>query len=222
MRPKLFINHLPEYDWLIALEFGLVDDGAPHENWQEIIDELGWMRDGPGGRFLGFKAVDFSEIDLDAPELAEIWRGPRFDVPLLGLTDVTAGEVMVGVRALLGDRPTTNRFYFRAAMAEEGEEALDFWLSCLAAGDSMAHFALGYTLYDLGRFHEAYRHLRHYTEISPSGAWPWCWYGKACEAIGETAEARIAYERAIEIEDDGGEETDAPELLEQLDEQQAA
>ena len=33
----------------------------------------------------------------------------------------------------------------------------------------MAHFGLGYTLYDLGRFQEAYRHLRHYTEIAPHG-----------------------------------------------------
>src|SRR4051794_27232828 len=47
----------------------------------------------------------------------------------------------------------------------------------------MAHFALGYTLYELGRFKEAYRHLRYYTEISPQGAWNWCWLGKAAQAV---------------------------------------
>ena len=81
----------------------------------------------------------------------------------------------------------------------------------------MAHFGLGYTLYDLGRFKEAYRHLRRYTEISPCGGWNWCWLGKAAEAVGETAEARAAYERAIELESSGDQESDASELLEQLD-----
>ena len=64
----------------------------------------------------------------------------------------------------------------------------------------MAHFALGYTLYDLGRFHEAYRHLRYYAELAPAGSWNWCWYGKAAQAIGEIDEARAAYRRAIELE----------------------
>ena len=80
----------------------------------------------------------------------------------------------------------------------------------------MAHFGLGYTLYDLGRPQEAYRHLRHYTEIAPCGSWNWCWLGKAAEALGETSEARTAYERALELEDEGGEETDAAELLGRL------
>jgi hypothetical protein len=43
----------------------------------------------------------------------------------------------------------------------------------------MAHFALRYTVYELGRHREAYRHLRHYTEIAPHCSWNWCWYGKA-------------------------------------------
>jgi Flp pilus assembly protein TadD len=80
----------------------------------------------------------------------------------------------------------------------------------------MAHFGLGYTLYELGRFPEAYRHLRHYTEIAPCGGWNWCWLGRAAEAIGETGEARNAYERALALEDAGHEETDAAELLDAL------
>ena len=63
----------------------------------------------------------------------------------------------------------------------------------------MAHFALGYTLYELGRFRESYAHLRHYAELAPLGSWNWCWLGKAAAAIGETAEAERAYRRAIEL-----------------------
>ncbi len=102
-------------------------------------------------------------------------------------------------------------------MALEGEEALVAWLACLEAGDSMAHFALGYTLYDLGRYVEAYRHLRYYTEIAPSHPWNWCWFGKAAEAVGEIAEARRAYQRAIALEEAGEDETEAWDRLAALD-----
>jgi hypothetical protein len=27
---RIYINHLPELDWLIAVEFGRTDDGQPH------------------------------------------------------------------------------------------------------------------------------------------------------------------------------------------------
>ena len=81
----------------------------------------------------------------------------------------------------------------------------------------MAHFALGYTLYDLGRYHEAYRHLRYYAQIAPAHPWNWCWFGRAAAGIGELGEARSAYERAIEL-GDGEDETDATDLLGELGE----
>jgi tetratricopeptide (TPR) repeat protein len=81
----------------------------------------------------------------------------------------------------------------------------------------MAHFALGYTLHDLGRHREAYRHLRHYVEIAPAGSWNWCWFGKAAEAVGEIEEARDAYRHALWLELQGEQETEAEELLDQLE-----
>ena len=81
----------------------------------------------------------------------------------------------------------------------------------------MAHFALGYTHLELGQNHDAYRHLRYYTEVAPAGSWNWCWFGKAAIAIGEKAEARKAFEHAIALAADGDEETDAPELLAELE-----
>ncbi len=102
----------------------------------------------------------------------------------------------------------------------DNELALTNWRCCLEAGDSIAHFALGYTLYELGRYHEAYRQLRYYAQIAPASAWNWCWLGKAAQAIGETGEARAAYEKACEIEVAAGEdaeETDAAALVVGLD-----
>ncbi len=81
----------------------------------------------------------------------------------------------------------------------------------------MAHFALGYTMFELGRFHDAYRHLRYYAQISPAHPWNHCWYGKAAEAIGEFGEAAAAYRRAIELTEEGAEETEATELLAELE-----
>jgi Flp pilus assembly protein TadD len=81
----------------------------------------------------------------------------------------------------------------------------------------MAHFALGYTHYELAHYHDAYRHLRHYAELAPAQPWVWAWYAKAAAAIGETAEARDACNRALELTEAGSDETDAADLLESLD-----
>lgn len=214
---KLYINHIAEFDWLIALEFGCVDDSQPPENWRGVSNGFGYLYDASEGRALGFKVVGFSEFEAESPDVEEIWGEPLFDVPLLGLAGVSAGEIVLATRALVGDEATINRAYFSEAIStEDPQEALPLWLACLESGDSMAHYALGYTLYALGRFSEAYRHLRHYTEIAPHGSWTWCWLGKAAEAVGERDEAIAAYERAIELEADGGEESDATELLRDL------
>lgn len=216
-RPRLYLNHVADFDWLIALEFGRVDDGQPPDNWRGVSESFGFLHDLPDGPVIGFKILDFSAFDPEAPEVAEIWRAPHFDAPALGLNRVVAGEVVLAARALFGSRSTINRQFFDVAVGARGEEALELWLACLQTGDAMAHFGLGYTLYELGRIPEAYRHLRHYTEIAPNGSWNWCWLGKAAQALGETAEARTAYERAIELEEAGEQETDARELLGRLD-----
>lgn len=213
---RLYLNHLPDYDWLIALEFGRIDDGQPKENWRGVSEHIGFLLDEPGGREVGFKITSLSTFDEEARDLDEVWDGPRFHVPQLGLSQATIGEIVLATRALLGTEPTINRVYFSAGVNAGGEDALGDWLDCLTAGDCMAHFALGYTLYDLGRYREAYRHLRYYAELAPAGAWNWCWYGKAAQAIGQIEEARTAYRRAIELEA-GDQETDAAELLEELE-----
>jgi tetratricopeptide (TPR) repeat protein len=213
---RLYLNHIRELDWLIALEFGRVDDAQPPENWRGVSGRFGFLCDGPGGAEVGFKVLDVSRFDAEDPAVEEIWTGPRFDAPVLGLTGVPAGEIVLAARALFGNAGSVNREYFDAACDAQGEDALGLWLACLQAGDGMAHFGLGYTLYELGRHREAYRHLRHYTEIAPHGSWNWCWLGRAAEAVGERDEARRAYERAIQLEQAGDQGTDADELLARL------
>ncbi len=150
--------------------------------------------------------------------LLPIWDGPRFHVPQLGLTSAPAGEIAMAARALLGDRSTFNRMLFQeATRAEDPNRAFSLWLACLTCGDNMAHFGLGYTLYELGRFREAYRHLRYYATIAPSHPWNLCWYGKAAEAIGELAEARTAYERTIALDDEDEAAGEARQRLAGLD-----
>ncbi len=87
----------------------------------------------------------------------------------------------------------------------------------MGAGDLKAHFGLGYTLWELGRFQEAYRHLRFYTELTPRNSWAWCWLGKACVSLSSIDEARTAFERALALEADGSYATDAEEMLRALD-----
>lgn len=218
--PRLYINLVAEYDWLIAVEFGRVDDGQPSENWAGVNERFGYLHLGPADRSpaVGFKVLGFAGFDPEAEEVQRIWDVPLFDAPQLGLRAASAGEIVLATRGLYGTaRPSLNRGLFDDAAGRDGPEALAAWTGCLQAGDAMAHFALGYTLYELGRFREAYRHLRYYAETAPAMPWNHCWFGRAAEAIGELGEARAAYERAIELTEAGAEETDAPELLAALE-----
>ena len=75
MPPKLYINNVAEFDWLIALEFGRVDDAQPPDHWRGVTEQFGYLHDSPGGRVVGFKVLGLSELDVEAPELDEIWGG---------------------------------------------------------------------------------------------------------------------------------------------------
>lgn len=214
MSVELFLSYDEPLDWLVLIEFGSVENAQPSDHWRGVSESFGFVCNSPGGPEIGFKVLDFSKFDPESPEVEEIWEEPRFDVPVVGLKDATAGEIVLAARPFLGGHSTINRVYFNAAMQTEGEEAEELWRYCLQSGDLMAHYSLGYTLYELERYREAYRHLRAYTELVPADGWAWCWLGKACEAMGELDEARTTYEKAIEMD---GEGTDAPGLLANLD-----
>ncbi len=214
--PALYISRDPEYNWLSALEFGRVPDGQHPGCWRPVDEHFAYFVPRRKRHPRGFHVHHFDEFDPYAPEVEAIWDGPRFAAPLLGLDAATAGEVIVAARAHLGDEPTINRVYFGSATNTRGDEAIGFWRCCLEAGDGMAHFALGYTLLELGRHREAYAHLRHYAEIAPYGPWNWCWLGRAAAAIGERVEAERAYRRALELTARGGQATDAAERLAEL------
>lgn len=210
----IFINRDPHLDWLSCLEVGRVYDGQHPRCWRPLDEHFAWYVPRRARRPRGFHILNVEEFDPDA--LDEIWDGPRFRAPMLGLNSATAGEVAVAALAHLGDEPTVNRSYFHIASQAEDERALAMWRCCLESGDSMAHFALGYTLFQLGQVHEAYAHLRHYTELAPHSSWTWCWFGRAAAAIGETSEAESAYLEAIRLTGHGCPETDADELLASL------
>jgi tetratricopeptide (TPR) repeat protein len=164
---------------------------------------VAYLHDGPHGPEVGFKVRGLSSLDLGAHDPVELWIGPRFDAPTLGLRAVPAGEVAAAAKALFAGRASVNHEFFTRAVEASGEGAIDAWLCCLEAGDAMAHYGLGNTLLRLGRVREAYRHLRYYTELAPAGSWAWCAFGRAAEELDLDGEARAAYRRAIELEDAG-------------------
>ncbi len=213
MSLPLFLSHEPDLDWLTALEFGRVDDGQPAECWLGVSEQLGFLHDADG-RIVGFKIIGFSDWDPDETWLEE---EPVFDAPLLGLRDVGIRQIAIAARAFFGGEASLNRHLFARAIAadDDADEALELWRACLSAGDSMAHLALGYTLLQRGEVHEAYGHLRYYSELAPALAWNWLWYGLAAEAIGEPEEARAALERAAALDEEH--ETDAALRLANLD-----
>jgi tetratricopeptide (TPR) repeat protein len=217
MAVRLHLTHLPELDQLIALEYRRVDEGVPEDWWERVGPRMGYLREHGYGPAVGFKVRELSQFDVDASELGAIWRPPRFHAPMLGLTDASAGEIILGARAFFAGRASISDDFFALAAEASGEEALNLWLCCLEAGDSVAHYGVGCALYDLDRYREAYRHLRYYTGLAPDLTWNWCWYGRAAEALGLDGEARAAYRRAVELDDAGGPATGAREDLVDLE-----
>jgi tetratricopeptide (TPR) repeat protein len=214
MAVRLHLTHIPELDQLTALEYGRVDEGLPREWVRYVGAEVEYFRDERTGVDVGFKVREFATIDVDASEHRAIWGPPRFDVPMLGITGASAGEITVGARAFFAGRASIGHTYFALAAAEpDGEEALELWRCCLEAGEGVAHYGLGCTLYRLGRYHEAYSHLSYFASLAPELTWTWCSYGLAADALDLHKEAEDAFRRAVALEDEGGPETGAREFL---------
>lgn len=212
-------------DWLIAIEFGRVIDGKGEAEYVRISDDFRYVLSEPDGYLVGF-VVDAFEC-LDPDEVDGIWEGvrvedpsvfdvpARFDVPVLGLEAASAGVIATLAAVVFAGISTADAEVFHWAVDEErsGEEKVMRWRHCLAAGELKAHFGLGYSLCEVGRFREAYGHLRRYTELVPLNSWAWCWFADACVGCGEIEEARDAYQEAVRLERLGSFETSAEERL---------
>ncbi len=205
------------------IRFGSVWDGQPEGCVGRLAEEerLLFLFDEPGGPVIGFMVCEPHEVEPEGVSNPLVWDGARFDVPMLGVANATIGEIVIAVQGRFGeDEPTNDALFFHMAIDAGGQGDLEKEAWCfrmaLEAGDQKGRYGLGYTLVELGQHRDAYDHLRRYTELTPHNSWAWCWLGRACEGLGETAEAAWAYRRAIELEEGGGYETDAPDLLRQL------
>jgi tetratricopeptide (TPR) repeat protein len=199
----------PVWDLIEVLAYGTVCDGLGAERYHTVVeDRVAFVLDPELAEIVGFVVRDYAEIDQEELDAPELWIGPRFDVPVLGLRAATAGEVLLAIRGRFAPgEPTADALHLHTAInTKDAGEALGHWRLALEAGDMKAHYAIGYTLCGLGRHRDAYTHLRHYTELTPDNPWAWCWLGQACAGADNHQEARAAYERAIEL---GGDETDA-------------
>jgi tetratricopeptide (TPR) repeat protein len=212
-------------DWLEAIEFGSVVDGRPGSHLVEVGTDARFVLRAARGPVCGFTVHGYQSIDID--ELGDAAFGdPRFKVPLLGRDDASLGEVILAARGRF-DVSTADVCFFSLALScaeEEGdlEGAAGHWLSCIEAGDMRGMFGLGYTLFDLDRYVEAYTHLRRYSELAPHNSWSWLWLGRTCEALGELEEAATAYRNAIKREREGSFRTDAAERLRDLERRAAS
>jgi tetratricopeptide (TPR) repeat protein len=157
---------------------------------------------------------------LDPLEIPGIWDEPRFVIPTLGPEELSIGEMLLLVHARYRpDEPTNDALHFQAgieAQDDDRDTAITMFKLAVEAGDMKGHYSLGYVMLNHGMAREAAEHLKIYTRLTPYNAWAWCWLGKAQAALGETAAARSSYQRALEVEDASGFETDAAELLERL------
>jgi len=213
----MFVSNVPERDALYVLERGYVDDGLESERKVEICEHVSLILDLDGRECAGFIFGKLSEFDFEAPANAVVWTGPRFDVPALGVSRGTVGLVAATARLVLGDMRTPDRLLFDAAVrTEDASEALSRWEACLAEGNELARYALGYTLLALDRSREAHEHLKRYSALVRRNAWAWCYLGQACENMEDWEGAEYAYRQALEAPAAGSFDTDAADRLDAL------
>lgn len=210
-------------NWIEGVEFGAVIDGRPASQVVEVSPDARYLLRSDNGPACGFSVRDYAGADLDALELFD---GPRFAVPLLGLDHATVGEIVLSARGRF-EVSTADVCFFSLALTcaevdDDLEAAAGHWLSCTEAGDMRGLFGLGYTLFDLGRRQEAYGHLRRYSELTPHNSWAWLWLGRAAEALGEIDEAAHAYRTAIRRQREGSFRTDAASRLKTLEQRVGA
>lgn len=213
---RIHINNIPELDWLIALEFGRVDEGQQPELWHGVTEQFGYLYN-EEGRALGFKALEVSNIDLSRPEYAELWSGPQFCAPTLALESAPAAEVILAARAFFDGSPSINRIYFSEAIESAGSaQELFSWQACIETGDCMAHYGLGVALMERGDAKRAYKHLRYYATIAPYEPWAQYWYARAALASDQRDEAARALQRATALAHDEDLRRAADELAREI------
>jgi ADP-ribosyl-[dinitrogen reductase] hydrolase len=210
----LFVSNVTDRDVLYVYERGYVDDGLEPEREVEICEHVSLILDLDGTDCVGFIFGKLSEFDFEAPENAAVWTGPRFDVPALGVEQGTVGLVAATARLVLGNLRTPDRILFDAAVrAKDQNEALALWEECLAEGNELARYAVGYTLLALGRPREAHEELKRYSSFVRRNAWAWCYLGQACEKLEDWEGAEYAYRQACQATAAGSFDTDADERL---------
>ena len=220
-RRPLYLSRDVHYDYLTALEAGRVDDGQAPEQWREVARTSTFCWTGRVGASSASGSRTSPVAAHGRGGAARSLEAGRFEAPLLVLRGAGALRIAREAAKFFDGENSINRDFFDRATEcganEEYEQELYWWRCCLQSGDAMAHFGLGYTLCDLGRFREALPHLRHYTRIAAHGPWSWVWLARCQSGLGRFDEARDSYRKAIALSEAGADETDAPKLLAELE-----
>ncbi|MEJ7784891.1 MAG: tetratricopeptide repeat protein [Solirubrobacteraceae bacterium] len=218
-RRPLRVSYDAERDLLLVCEYGAVPQPALEEHLAGITCWLGFLLRKPKGTVIGFILDGMSEIDVDEHD-PTLWTGPRFSVPVLGLTDASVAEIVLRARCTFGGASTADVSATRAARmhAQAGEHrAAERELrTALSAGDLRAHITLAGCLCSQGRYREAYDHARIFTQLDPRDSWGFAWLGRAALELGDRGEAETALRRAVRLERQGSHRTPAARALRSL------
>ncbi|MFA9214524.1 MAG: hypothetical protein ACEQSR_11865, partial [Candidatus Methylacidiphilales bacterium] len=61
-RPRLYLNHDVDFDWLRAVEFGRVTEDQPEDRWHALSPSFAYLAQESGGRIVGFVVEALPEV----------------------------------------------------------------------------------------------------------------------------------------------------------------
>lgn len=125
----------PLWGLVEVLAYGTTCDLLDRERYHVVDEQVAFVLDAALSEIVGFVVRDYAEFDAQAADVPELLDGPRFRVPVLGLSAATAGEVLlaIGGRFAPGE-PTADALHLHAAIAHRTPPRRCSWLGKACAG----------------------------------------------------------------------------------------
>ncbi|MGB1583811.1 MAG: hypothetical protein ACPHCI_08475 [Solirubrobacterales bacterium] len=173
---------------LFAREYGKPMLETHRETTQRLGAFASWYFDnaGPSGRPVGFRVDSWNTIDPHKHDSKELWNGPKFFAPTVGVMPGTAAEIVAAASELFMGRPTVHDPEVSVGYDEEASviRPHDARVACTSVENGSFEHQLGcaWDLMIAKRFDDAIERIEYVLEDHGESIWALAYLAKAYRA----------------------------------------